>query len=296
MQPISSAVLATVAYADIFDYPLTAPEIHRYLVGVSAPLSAVQEQLHTNPFIKQHLQQHGRYYMLTGRDQLPAIRQERETLSQSLWARAYHYGRIIAQLPFIRMVAVTGSLAVNNVTPDADIDYFIITADDRLWLTRAMVILIVRWAATHHITLCPNYFLAKRAIELDTQTLYAAREITQMVPLVGRAVYQQFRAANAWTADHLPNAIGPPPLLGRVYERQKRPLLEHTLRTPFGQALENWEQHRKIPRFQAQQHTTQNQESAFSADWCKGHFNQHLTRVMTLYTTNLDQLNQNNLT
>lgn len=290
MQAISSAILATVAYADIFDYPLTATEIHRYLVGVPAPLSAVQEQLDTSPVIQQYIHQNGYYYMLSGRDHLLEIRRERERLARPLWIHARHYGQLIAQLPFIRMVAVTGSLSVNNITADADIDYFIITADDRLWLTRAMVILIVRLAETQGITLCPNYFLAKRAIELETQTLYAAREITQMVPLVGLEVYQQFRSANDWTADYLPNAAAPPPQLGRVYERQKRPLLEHTLLTPFGQALEQWEQQRKIPRFQAQQLATQNRESSFSADWCKGHFNQHLTRVMSIYSHNLDQL------
>ena len=42
---VESAVLQAVAYADIFDYPLTAREIHHYLVQVPASRDAVGEVL-----------------------------------------------------------------------------------------------------------------------------------------------------------------------------------------------------------------------------------------------------------
>ena len=42
---ISDAILETVAYADIFDHPLTAPEIHRYLSGEVVPFEILSEVL-----------------------------------------------------------------------------------------------------------------------------------------------------------------------------------------------------------------------------------------------------------
>ena len=52
---LGSAILRTVAYADLFDYPLTVPEVHRYLAGVKAPLSAVREALENGLLSDQRL-------------------------------------------------------------------------------------------------------------------------------------------------------------------------------------------------------------------------------------------------
>ncbi|MBI3914279.1 MAG: hypothetical protein HY327_08870 [Chloroflexi bacterium] len=37
LDPVSTAILQSIQYADLFDYPLTPDEIHRYLIGMRAP-------------------------------------------------------------------------------------------------------------------------------------------------------------------------------------------------------------------------------------------------------------------
>ncbi len=154
------------------------------------------------------------------------------------------------------MVAVTGSLAVNNADEQADIDYLVVTVSERLWLCRAMMILLVRYAERSGDILCPNYILSAQALSMDRQDLFMARELVQMVPLYGIETYQQMREINAWSDLYLPNAQGPPPNLDApdvvTIPKLWRPLratLEAILKTRLGTKLEQWEMDRKIREF-----------------------------------------------
>jgi hypothetical protein len=42
---LERAIVETVAYADVFEFPLTTDELHRYLIGVQAGRGAVREAL-----------------------------------------------------------------------------------------------------------------------------------------------------------------------------------------------------------------------------------------------------------
>lgn len=284
---IEQAIINTVSYVDAFDYPLTLAEIHRYLISLPLPLSTVYHALKKSTLVPHRLRRLGNYYMLPGRDGVVATRQHRQTSAERLWPEAITYGRLLARLPFVRMVGVTGSLAVNNVGPAEDIDYMIVTADDRLWVCRAFVILLVRWAARRAITLCPNYFLAESALLLRTQNLYTAHELTQMVPLFGLPVYETMRRLNTWTDRFLPNAQGAPALphfAGATEPLRAIPghnKLEALFAGRPGRWLDRAEMKRKISRFRREHPGWQ--EAEFSAECCKGHFNQHQQRTIQAF-------------
>lgn len=285
---LEQAIWQTVAYVDVFDYPLTITEIHRYLEGIPATMSDVTRALANGRLSPQYLAQHNGYYMLAGRESIVARRVQRENLSRHLWPAAIRYGRFIGNLPFVRMVAVTGSLAVNNVDEYADIDYLVVTENGRLWLCRAFIIAIVRLAARHHLTLCPNYLLTQRALQFPDQNLYTAHEVAQMVPLSGWETYDRLRQANPWITTFIPNAVGPPPHLSskQPASRLVQWLGELPWRTPLGDWLEHWEMQRKIRKFQTQVHHSH--ETDFTADWCKGHFDAHNYRTMSAYQVRLN--------
>lgn len=304
---LSRAILHTLAYADLFDSPLTASEIHHYLTGVGAPLEAVIQILEEDRcFVRV-----GDYFTLPGREQIVSTRIQRGALSRKLMPRAMQYGRILGALPYVRMVALTGSLAVMNVTQAADFDYMLITARGRLWTARAFALALNRFTRLRGYTLCPNLILSEYALEWPIHDLYSARELCQMIPITGFDVYSRLMQANKWVASFLPNAymefssVDPAwrgsfgvtswrhLLLENLQEHTPsgRPglqtLLEFPLRGRLGDRLERWEMARKIARFSRQPGF--GTETAFNADICQGNFDHHRSWVREALKKRLKQ-------
>jgi hypothetical protein len=271
---VERAIVQTVAYADVFDYPLTADELQRYLIGVPVSRGTLRGILSSSRLVPSVLSRGGRYYTLAGREAAIDIRRARAATSVELWRRAVRYGRFIGNVPFVRMVAVTGALAMDNVA-DGDIDYLIVTEPKRLWLCRALVVGVVKLAARRGVTLCPNYFLSERALVLEERNLFTAHEVAQMVPLMGLATYEQLRQLNPWCEAFLPNAGGPPRRIGpsKPRGRRTRAIAEAALRSRLGGPLEHWEMARKVKKLARQ--SADHAEAAFDVDWCKGHFGDH---------------------
>ncbi|GBD09926.1 hypothetical protein HRbin22_02188 [Candidatus Thermoflexus japonica] len=275
------AILGALVYADLFDYPLTLEEVHRYLIAWPASLAEVSERITQSPWLRARITCHDGMWTLRGREDLVRLRQRRTAIAARLWPDALRYGRILATLPYTRMVAVTGALAMDNVEEEDDIDYLIVTTPGRLWLCRAMAIGVVRWAARRGRTLCPNYFLSERALVLEDRNLFTAHELAQMIPIAGLAVYQRMRALNPWTARFLPNAWGPPwsVEVAPAIRRELTACLEALGHMPPGDWLEAWERQRKIRKFSARPA----EEVRFDADHCQGHFDGHGRRTLTAF-------------
>lgn len=285
---MQQAMVQAVAYADVFDYPLTVAEVHRYMVGVATDARAVERALGDVRRLPAPLERAGTYVVLEGRAALVEMRRERAALAAAMWPRARRYGRMIAQLPFVRMVAVTGALAVDNVQRGADIDYLVVTEPGRLWLCRALIIALVRAAALADDVVCPNYLLSTRALELHERSLYTAHELVQMVPLAGMLVYNAMRRLNDWSGQFLPNAAGPQHDAPEAPARPLRRAAEALLRSRAGALVERREMARKVRKFTAQHGA--GAEAAFCADWCKGHFGGHGQRTLDAFTERLRSL------
>jgi hypothetical protein len=279
---LERAIVQAVAYADVFDYPLTADEVHRYLIGAAANRATVRNILSNGRLVPEVLSRSGRYFTLAGREAAIETRRARAAPAAEFWHKAVRYGRLIGSLPFVRMVAVTGALAMDNLADD-DIDYLVVTEPGRLWLCRALVVGVVRTAALRGTELCPNYFLSEQALELEERNLFTAHEVAQMVPLAGMATYQRLRNLNRWTDTYLPNASGPPRRMPTVEPGQHRArrLVEGTLRSRLASPIEHWEMARKMRKLS--QRSDGHAEAAFGPDWCKGHFGDHGQLTLTRY-------------
>lgn len=294
LSSLEQAILHAVAYGDVFDYPLTSAEILRYLLAVPASLEQVQAALDGNRPVQGYLERVDGYYCLAGRGHLAAVRGERRETARRLWPWARHFGRLLSRLPYLRMAAVSGALAMDN-EPGVDIDFLLVTEPGRLWLCRGLAMLLVRWARRSGVELCPNYLVTTRALHFPGRDLYTAHEILQMVPLHGLEVYWYIRKLNGWADELFPNAASLPRPEIPALEDAPRPLLQRVgealLSTPPGDWLEGWERQRKARKLNAQR--APGDEADFSGDWCKGHFGGYGGRSMAAYALRMETLRKN---
>jgi len=281
------ALQHTLLYADLFDYPLTLVEAWRYLIGVKATVWEVRATLEAAVQAGIFTHRAG-FYSLGNRSELAALRTEREKRARVLWRHARRWGAALAALPFVRMAAVTGALAMNNTaTDDDDIDFLVLTAPGRVWLARVLCIGLVHVARRFGVELCPNYVLSATALEQSPRNLYIAHELAQMVPLSGHTLHAAMLAANEWMLEFLPNleVRGQGPADGRRPMAQK--LGEHVLANGLGDWLERWERGRKQRKFARQ--AARSAAVRLDADHVKGHFNDHGARVLAEYQSRLER-------
>jgi hypothetical protein len=291
-----AAILRTLLYADVFDYPLTLAEIHHYLIAAPAARlpapETIDAALRSSPWLAARVTRVNGYVALRDRAAIGALRDERRRHSAGLWKHARRWGYWLGCLPFVRMVAVTGALAVDNSPPGDDIDFLLVTTPGRVWLARALAVAVVRLARWRGVGLCPNYVLAQTALAQTQRNLYAAHDLQQMVPLVGRAVYEAMQAANAWSRDYLPHACGPlrrePELQPRGWGARLQHWGERVLGGRLGDALERWERRRKLRKFAAAAGQA-GTAAELDDDHVKGHFRDNGRPILAEYENRLAQ-------
>lgn len=195
-----NALQAAIAYADVFDYPLTSNELELWAIGSEIKILQKQE-----------------YYYLQNRKRIINFRLKREKFSQNKWQVAKNVCRWLKLIPTIKLVGVTGGLAMNNADENDDIDLFFITSKNSLWISRLLSIFVVsilgkrRRPNQEHVKnlICLNMFMSEENLSLlkNERDLFSAHEVLQMAPLWEREnVYQKFLNANNWVKNYLPNA------------------------------------------------------------------------------------------
>jgi hypothetical protein len=292
LDPLHRAIVRAVAYADVFDAPLSRNHLVVAL-DCRATAAMVDAALDDPSWAAGFLDIGAADLTLAGRGHLRAGAAERRAVSRRRWRAASRSGRVLGALPFVRSVAVSGSLAVDGADADADIDLFIVTAAGRLWLARRMVVGVVRLAGLAGVRLCPNYLVAESALDLDDRTSFVAHELAQLVPISGRAVHATLLARNGWAAAFLPNAFAPPARPGRGERtvpppRPARRIAEWLLRRPVLDRLERWELDRM--RRLHPEGPAGADEARFDPERCKGHLVPNGRRTLAAWTARLEAL------
>ncbi len=204
---LTSGEAKSIYYHDIFDYPLTYSELIKWEAS----------DLTDKPLKEYVVEAKNGFFFKKGRSQIIYKRLIRTRISKRKLYLARRAAKVLALIKSVRMVGLTGSLAMQNAGDDSDIDLMIITSKNNLWITRPISYALLKIfgfairkpnSKDEKDKLCLNIWLDEKNLVWDKKNRYTAHEIAQVVPLYEiHNTYAKFINANKWVKNYWPNSI-----------------------------------------------------------------------------------------
>jgi len=237
---IRTDILKTLAYFDMFDYPLNTKEI-QFFLGQQTILSIINE--HLKLLIADKIVfQVDEFYSLQMNLKLAERRRKGNAAAIKEMKNAEYATSILSKFPYIKGIAVSGSLSKNYCDESTDIDFFIITTAGRLWIARTILHIFYKfvWLAGKQRLFCLNYYIDEQKTEIEEKNIFTAIEIVTLIPMKGGKVFQDFMRANAWTNKYLPMATSTANELPEIKKRSLTSFIEKLFDGPVGERLDKW--------------------------------------------------------
>jgi len=206
------AILKTVLYASIFDYPLTLEELHSNLLEATLPRETILTEYRSSEALQKIIEFREGFFFPDDRFNLVAKRQQRQLASRNLLDGNRWILKLICAIPNTQLVALSGSAAHGNAELDSDIDLFIVTRKGCVWGVAVSALLLTKILGYRRM-LCCNLVLSESRLKIDQEDLFTANQIAHLKPLVGYQTYLRFLAANSFVEEHYPNLIPLPSCL-----------------------------------------------------------------------------------
>lgn len=195
----------TLSYSAVFKYPMSKFQLYSFLITRNNYSVKFFERSLRRLVKKRHIKaKNGKYHLTNIR---PISWGLRDRYTKDLFESAKIGFKALKAVPWIKMAAVTGSAASNNAQKDDDLDIFIITEKNRLWITRGFVTLILSVINKYarggegNGKFCCNLFVdeSRSKWKKEARNLYVAREILSMHPFIDRDnMYFRFLKQNDW--------------------------------------------------------------------------------------------------
>jgi len=202
---IEKDILKVLTYFDIFHYPISPKEIRLFLNCHSSEreLIVALEQL----YAAKRIFKHDGYYHLSKESSFVYQRKEDNQRAHLLLITAYKISAFLFQFPYVRGIGISGSLSKNVADKNADIDFFIITKSNRLWIARTLMHLFKKltFLVGRQHWFCMNYYIDEQALKITDQNIYTATEVITLLPVCGNGTLKNFFDANNWAQLYFPN-------------------------------------------------------------------------------------------
>ncbi len=288
---MKTQILHTLAYFDIFNHPLKKEELELHY---GEPINGELKE-----FIKRSIvSKKGEYYGLNQHiSQLISQREENERRAELYFKKAPFYIRIMSKFPFVRAIGISGSLSKNVINEDGDIDYFIITEANRLWICRTLLVLFKKVALLNSRKyFCVNYFIDTNNLEIKDKNVFTAIELSYLLPVYNSSLIEEFKNKNSWSTDFISKFEHPIPFNSIDHDSSLKSAIEKTINLLFPDRLDaffmrltykRWQQ--KFKHFDAKKMAlTMRSNRGIS----KHHPSDFQTKVLEEYEKRINRLNK----
>ena len=204
LNPVSKNILRILLYFDIFKHPLRKEEIFHCSCEPLVTLSMVEAEL--NFLLSQNILVLSKGFYLLENNQHHVLRRlSGEAAAQKALKTAYRFSKFISLFPFVRGVCISGSLSKGYMDRETDIDYFIITATGRLWLSRSLLVLFKKiFLLNSRKYFCVNYFVDEENLRIPDKNFFTATELAFIVPTYNYELYARLIDRNNWMKKYYP--------------------------------------------------------------------------------------------
>ena len=216
------AVISAAVFFDMFDYPLAEDEILRFCYfqdGCNCDDYSLEniKKILASGVLDDKIEKKDNFYFLRGREEIIKIRAKRNSQSIKKFRKAKFAIRIFAIFSFIKMAAVVNFMPSSNAKKDSDIDFFIITKMNRIWLTRIICAGISQLFGLRPTEknmkdkICLTFFISEdnldlQNIALNKNDIYFHYWLANIFPIYNKnRTYEKFISANNWIKKYLPN-------------------------------------------------------------------------------------------
>ncbi|WPV02483.1 hypothetical protein SNE26_11910 [Mucilaginibacter sp. cycad4] len=232
-------ILATLAYFDMWDYPLTYGEIFLFLENKYGQhdFTEALDQLIANKLVFHF----DRFYSLKNDYMIAVRRNKGNKKATGLINKAKEVGAFLSRFPYVRGIGISGSLSKNFADDNSDIDFFIITERNRLWLARTFMHIFKKltFLVGKQHNYCMNYYIDEARLQIVEKNIYTAIEVATIIPLEGDTTFESFFKTNAWMHDFLPNKCMRLATAKPLKKPWYKALIEKLFNNLFGNWLDN---------------------------------------------------------
>lgn len=214
---VRNSILATLAYYDIINMPLTLIEVYNYLINpsrlslVNRPIkdlrvSSLMQEI--DDLIRLDVIGHKNgFYCLRGREDLYGLRIEKMKIADQKWKKFLMACRWLQMVPYVRGIFASGSLAMNNTDPKSDFDVLMIVKTGRIYTARLILLSLTsllrsrrRWFDVEAPDkFCFNHHISEDALHIRHHSLFNAQSYAHLKPVfVPRVLFDKFFLDNKW--------------------------------------------------------------------------------------------------